>query len=73
MFPNIVYSRNPNKLIPGLVSWDFWNTDFNLYMRDPFIKICLNNDDIINSQKYPVYKDLKEELINIPVEVEAFK
>ena len=73
LFPNIVYSRNPNKLIPGLVSWDFWNTDFNLYMRDPFIKICLNNDDIINYQKYPVYKDLKEELINIPVEVEAFK
>ena len=43
LFPNIVYSRNPNKLIQGLVSWDFWNTDFNLYMRDPFIKICLTS------------------------------
>lgn len=72
LFPNIIYSINPDKLIQGIVSWEFWDNEFMKFELTDGITISFNDENIENFQKYPIYKELKNELINIPVEIEGF-
>ena len=74
LFPNVVYSLNPDKLIQGIASCFSGNSLNNSRMKLHYseLKIKFNESNIEDSQKNPVYKKLKKELINIPVELSGY-
>ena len=70
LFLSIVYSLNPNKLIQGIASC------FSGGSNNSTIKMNVSNlkmkFDLENSQKNPIYKALKNEWMNIPVELSRY-
>ena len=74
LFPSIIYSLNPNKLIQGIASCFSGNSINNSNMKTQVSKfqIEFNNTDITNSQENPIYKDLKNKLMNIPIELSSY-
>ena len=74
LFPNVVYSLNPDKLIQGIASCFSGNSLNNSRMKLHYseLKIKFNESNIEDSQKNPIYKKLKQELINIPVELSGY-
>ena len=74
LFPNVIYSLNPDKLIRGIASCFSGNSSNNTDMKLNFsgLKITFNDSNIEDSQKKPLYKKLKNELINIPVELSGY-
>ena len=81
LFPNTIYSVNPDSLIQSIVScftWRFGNDKDNYIERYICLHILdfkniINDEDIEYCKKNPIYKELKDELINIPVPVVCFK
>ena len=73
LFPSIIYSLNPNKLIQGLASYISGTSSNNKLMKiNVFeLKITFNDSNIDDSKKNPLYKKLKNELMNIPVEFDS--
>ena len=74
LFPSIVYSLNPDKLIQGIASC-FSGASLNntaMKMNLSGLKISFIESDIEDSQKNPKYKQLKNELMNIPVELSGY-
>ena len=74
LFPSIIYSLNPNKLIQGIASCFSGASLNNSTMKYSLseLKISFINQDIEDSQKNPKYKQLKNELMNIPVELSGY-
>ena len=74
LFPNVVYSLNPDKLIQGIASCFSGTYSNNSKMKLNYskLKIKINDSNIEDSQKNPIYKKLKNELINIPVELSGY-
>ena len=74
LFPSIIYSINPDKLIQGIASCFSGATINNSSMKkivsEPKTKFDANN--IIDSQKNPIFKELKNELMNIQVELSGY-
>ena len=70
LFPIIVYSLNPNKLIQGIASC------FSGGSNNSTIKMNVSNlkmkFDLENSQKNPIFKALKNEWMNIPVKLSGY-
>ena len=74
LFPNIIYSLNPDKLIQGIASC-FSGLAINsttMKMNLSGLKIKFTDSNIVDSQKNPLYKKLKNELMNIPVELSGY-
>ena len=69
IFQNIIYSLNPDKLIYGIASIISGNSSNISQMKINIkgIKIDYNDSMIDDSQKNPLYKKLKDEIMNIPV------
>ena len=61
LFPNVVYSLNPDKLIQGIASCFSGNSLNNSRMKLHYseLKIKFNESNIEDSQKNPIYKKLK--------------
>ena len=70
LFPIIVYSLNPNKLIQGISSC------FSGGSNNSTIKMNVSNlkmkFDLKNYKKNPIYNSLKNEWMNIPVELSGY-
>ena len=68
LFPNVIYSINPYKLIQGITSWQFWDPKSKIFDFSyiPLPRIHFNDNDVMDAQKNTIYKELKNELINIP-------
>ena len=73
LFPNVIYSLNPDKLIQGIASYISGASSNNKLMKiNVFdLKIAFNDSNIDDSGKNPLYKKLKNELMNIPVEFDS--
>jgi hypothetical protein len=74
LFPSIIYSLNPDKLIQGIASC-FCGVANNSTMKVNFSELKMKFEDSINienAQKNPIYKALKNELMNIPVELSGY-
>ena len=73
LFPNIIYSLNPDKLVQGIASYISGVSNNNKYMKINVsgLKFKFNDSNIEDSQKNPLYKKLKNELMNIPVEFDS--
>ena len=74
LFPSIIYSLNPDKLILGIASC-FSGASLNnvvMKMNVSGLKIKFDDSNIIDSQKNYLYKNLKIELMNIPVELSGY-
>ena len=73
LFPSIIYSLNPDKLIQGIASC-FSGSSFNNTMKTMFSesKIKFNDSIIEDCKKNPVYKKLKDKLMDIPVELSGY-
>jgi len=69
LFPNIIYSLNPDKLIYGIASYiSGKNSNISqMEINIKGIKIGYNDSNIEDSKINPLYKKLKYELMNIPV------
>jgi len=69
LFPNIIYSINPDKLIQGIASCLLDISSKNTSMKTiiPSFETKFTEDNIIDSVNNPIYKDLKDELMNIQV------
>ena len=72
LFPNIIYSKNPIKLINGIAS-----CFSEINKKDELIPMEIKYQDKITSNdietcQIPIYKKLKEELIHIPVELSGY-
>ena len=74
LFPNIIYSLNPYKLIQGIASCFSGTSSNNFSMKISVsgLKIKFSDLNIEDSQKNPLYKNLKNELMNIPVELSGY-
>ena len=74
LFPNIIYSHNPDKLIQGIATCfsGISNNNLNMKTIKSEFKINFDNNNITDSQQNPLYKELKNELMNIPVELSGF-
>jgi hypothetical protein len=68
LFPNIIYSLNPDKLMKGIASCISGASSNNDSMKINIseIKIKFNDANIQDSIKNPLYKKLKNGLKNIP-------
>ena len=74
LFPSVIYSLNPDKLIQGIASC-FSGTSLNntsMKINRSCLKISFEESDIEDSQKNPKYKQLKNELMNIPIELSGY-
>ena len=73
LFPNIIYSLYPNKLIQGVSSYISGKSSNNKPMKiNAFIlKITFHDSNFDDSQKKPLFKKLKNELMNIPVKFDS--
>ena len=70
LFPNIVYSLNPDKLLKGIslcLSGESSNSKIKMTFSNLKMKFSLED-----FQKNPIYKQLKKELMNIPVELGGY-
>ena len=69
LFPNVIYSLNPDKLMKVTASSVSGTSSNNASMKIKVseIKIKFNDSIIQGSEKNPLYKKLKNELMNIPV------
>ena len=74
LFPSIIYSLNPDKLIQGIASCFSGSSlsNANMSMKSFELKFLYDDTNIIDSQKNPKYKELKNELMNIPVELSGY-
>ena len=74
LFPNIIYSSNPDKLIQGIASCFSGSSSNNQTMKINVsgLKNKINDLNIEDSQKKPLFKKLKNELMNIPVELSGY-
>jgi len=73
LFPNVIYSLNPGKLMKGIATSIFGNFSNNASMKINASehKVKFNDSNIQDSEKNPLYKKLKNELMNIPVEFDS--
>ena len=74
LFPNVIYSLNPDKLIQGIGSC-FSEASLNnstMKMNYSDLKISFLDHDIEDSQKNPKYIKLKNELMNITLELSGY-
>ena len=74
LFPSVIYSLNPDKLIQGIASCFSGASLNNSTMKLNYseLKISFLDPDIEYSQKNPKYIQLKNELMNIPVELSGY-
>jgi len=74
LFPSVIYSLNPDKLIQGIASCFSGAslTNVTMKMNVSGIKVKFDDNNITDSQKNPLYKELKNELMNIPVELSGY-
>lgn len=75
LFPSIIYSLNPDKLIQGIASCFSGGALSNASMKMIVsgLKVKFDDTNITDSQKNPMYKELKNELMNIPVELIGYE
>ena len=72
LFPNIIYSKNPTKLITGIAScFSEINKKEELIPMEVKYQDKITPNDIETCQT-PIYKKLKEELIHIPIELSGY-
>ena len=72
LFPNVIYSKNPTKLINGIAS-----CFSEIYKKEEMIPMEVKYQDKITPNdietcQTPIYKKLKDELIHIPVELSGY-
>ena len=74
LFPSIIYSLNPDKLIQGIAScFSGGANNSALKVNVSLLKMKFEDStNIENAQKNPIYKALKNELMNIPVELSGY-
>ena len=73
LFPSIIFSLNPDKLIQGIAScFSGGANNSTMKIKNLGLKMKFDNTNIEDSQKNPIYKALKEELMNIPVELSGY-
>ena len=74
LFPSIIYSLNPDKLIQGIASCFSGAslTNVTMKMNISGLKYKFDDNNITDSQKNPIFKELKNELMNIPVELSGY-
>ena len=73
LFPSIIYSLNPDKLIQGIAScFSGGANNSTMKMNVSGLKLKFEDSNIEDSQKNPIYKSLKNELMNIPVELSGY-
>ena len=72
LFPNIIYSKNPTKLVNGIAScFSEINKKDELIPMEVKYQDKITPNDIETCQT-PIYKKLKDELIHIPVELSGY-
>ena len=74
LFPNVIYSLNPDKLMKVIASYISGTSSNNASMKINVseIKIKFNDSNIQDSEKNPLYKKLKNELMNILVKFDYY-
>ena len=74
LFPSIISSLNPDKLIQGIAScFSGGPNNSTMKMNVSGLKKTFEDSiNIENTQKNPIYKALKTELMNIPVELSGY-
>ena len=74
LFPSIIYSIDPNKLIQGIATCfsGISNNNSNMKTIQSEFKITFDDSDITNSQQKPIYHELKNKLMNIPVQLSGY-
>ena len=72
LFPNIIYSKNPTKLVNGIASCfsEINKKEEMIPMEVKYQDKITPND--IEACQTPIYKKLKDELIHIPVELSGY-
>ena len=73
LFPNVIYSKNPMKLIEGISECCFGNFNKDemngIYLNPEFV---IYENDIKECMENPKYLSLKKELINIIIELSGY-
>jgi hypothetical protein len=68
MFPSIVYSMNPDKLIQGIsLCLSKITSDNRIKVLVSEEKIEYNDSNILELKENPKYYELKKELLTIPI------
>ncbi len=74
LFPSVIYSIDPNKLLQGIATCfsGISNNNSNMKTIVSDFKIKFDDSDITNSQQKPIYHELKNKLMSIPVELSGY-
>ena len=74
LFPSVIYSIDPNKLLQGIATCfsGISNNISNMKTILSDFKIKFDDSDITNSQQKPIYHELKNKLMSKPVELSGY-